>query len=149
MVRLNGFAIAALAIGLSGCTALEQRETQAWLALHAVDTAQTYRIAQDARCFNEADGITRELIGAHPSTGQVLAWSVGSAAVHVGVTELLLRNDHPKLAKAWQYVRIGVTASAIENNHSIGIRIGSPNEPPPGSCDQRVEDVVNPIIEIP
>lgn len=151
MVRLNGVAIAALAIGLSGCTALETRETQAWLALHAVDTAQTLRIAGDPRCYLESDSLTRGLIGAHPSTGEVLAWSVGSAAVHVGVTELLLRNDHPKLAKAWQYVRIGVTADAVANNYTIGIRLGEPNK----GCargptlDDVINDPDNPIIEIP
>jgi hypothetical protein len=115
---------------LCGCTemqSLRQPETQAWLALHAVDTAQTYRIAESPNCYAEGDGITRSLIGPHPSKGEVLAWSVASAGVHIGVTELLLRNDHPKLAKAWSYVRIGITADAISQNHSIGIRLGSPN----------------------
>lgn len=125
--------LAALA-GLSGCTALETRESQAWLALHAVDTIQTFRIANSPQCYEEGDSITRALIGAHPSDGEVIAWSVGMAGLHLGVTELLLRNDHPKVAKAWQYFRIGVTASAIAENHSIGIRIGSPNKPPAGAC---------------
>lgn len=119
---------------LSGCTALETHESQAWLALHVVDSIQTYHAAQEPQCFAEGDGITRSLIGSHPSDGEVAAWAIGSAALHLGVTELLLRNDHPNWAKAWQYVRIGVTANAIGNNHSIGIRIGSPNQPRKGSC---------------
>jgi hypothetical protein len=119
----------------SGCTALESRETQAWLALHAIDTVQTFRIADNPQCFKEADSITRSVIGSHPSDGEVAAWAVGSAALHLGVTELLLRNDHPRIARAWHYVRIGVTASAIAQNHSIGIRIGSPNSPPAGACE--------------
>jgi hypothetical protein len=114
---------------LTGCTALESRETQAWLALHAVDSMQTYRIAQDGDCFHEADSMTREIIGTSPSRRSVVAWAVGDAALHLGVTELLLRTDHPKLARAWQYVRIGVAAGAVAENHSIGIRIGSPNRP--------------------
>lgn len=131
---VKGFTAIGLAVVLSGCSALETHETQAWLALHAVDTVQTYRAAQDPQCFAEGDGITRGLIGEHPSSSEVLAWSVGSAGVHLAVTEWLLRTDHPKIAKAWQYVRIGVTASAIAQNHSIGIRIGSPNQPAAGTC---------------
>lgn len=138
-MKRSRMAIIALASMLSGCSALETQESQAWLALHAVDTIQTLRIAESPNCYAESDGVTRSLIGAHPSEGEVLAWSVGMAGLHLGVTELLLRNDHPKLAKAWQYFRIGVTASSIAENHSIGIRIGSPNhhsgpcfgEPPP------------------
>jgi hypothetical protein len=126
MIRMT---IIAAAILCSGCTALETRETKAWLVMHAVDTAQTYRIAQDA-CFEERPGLTRALIGRKPSDGEIAAWSVGMAALKIGVTDLLLRNEHPKLAKAWQYLNIGVTADAIGNNHSIGIRLGSPNQIP-------------------
>jgi hypothetical protein len=117
----------------SGCTALESRGSQAWLALHAVDTVQTFRIADHPTCFEEGDSITQSLIGRHPSYGEVAAWSVGSAALHLGVTEWLLRTDHPRIAKAWQYLRIGITAAAVSDNHSVGIRIGSPNQP--RTCD--------------
>ena len=115
------------AIAMSGCTALKTPESQAWLALHAVDTVQTFRIAHDPHCYEEDASITRRLIGPHPSDAEVAAWSIGSAAVHLGVTEFLLRNEHPNLAKAWQYVRIGMKVNTIADNHSIGIRIGSPN----------------------
>jgi hypothetical protein len=117
----------AAAFWLSGCTALETDESRAWLALHAVDTIQTYHAAQEPACYEEKDGLTRSLIGRHPSDGEVIAWSIGMAGVHLGVTEYLLRTDHPKLAKAWQYVRIGVTLDAVSNNYRAGIRIGSPN----------------------
>lgn len=125
---------------LSGCTALETRESQAWLALHAVDTIQTIDMARDRLCYEERDSITRSLIGRHPSDGEVIAWSVGMAGLHLGVTELLLRTDHPKIAKAWQYFRIGVTTSAIAENYSVGIRIGSPNEHRPGTCIEQQQD---------
>lgn len=131
--------IALAAISCSGCTALETRETQAWLALHAVDSIQTFHAAQEPRCFEESDGITRSLIGSHPSDGEVAAWAVGSAALHLGVTELLLRNDHSNWAKAWQYVRIGITADAIGRNHSVGIRVGSPNQHPKGPCAESTQ----------
>jgi hypothetical protein len=122
-------ALTLIAAGLvSGCTALESRETQAWLALHAVDTIQTFDAAREPNCYEEGDSLTRSLIGRHPSDAEVAAWSVGMAGLHLGVTELLLRNDHPKLARAWQYVRIGITVDAVARNHSIGIRIGAPNK---------------------
>lgn len=119
---------------LSGCTALETREAQGWLALHAIDTLQTYHAAQMPNCYMEGDSITRSIIGAHPSDSSVIAWSLAMSGLHLGVTELLLSSDHPKLAKVWQYMRIGVTTSAIAQNHSVGIRIGSPNRPSPGEC---------------
>lgn len=123
-----------LALLLSGCTALETKESKGWLVLHAIDTVQTLDLAHDSRCYVERDGLTRRLIGSHPSDGEVAAWSLGSAALQLGVTELLLRNDHPRLAKAWQFFRIGVTASAVSQNHAIGIRIGSQNAHVAGSC---------------
>lgn len=129
-------ATALIALLLTGCTALESRESQAWLALHAVDTVQTFRIAGHPTCFKENDTITRSVIGSHPSDGEVAAWAVGSAALHLSVTEWLLRTDHPRIAKAWQYLRIGITASAVSQNHSIGIRIGAPNQPRAGTCER-------------
>jgi hypothetical protein len=130
--------IAWIAAGLilTGCQALKTPESHAWLALHAVDTIQTYHAAQQPECFHEGDSVTRRVIGTHPSDAEVAAWSIGSAALHLGVTELLLRNEHPALAKAWQYVRIGITTSAIAGNYSAGIRIGSPNKPHADDCVQ-------------
>jgi hypothetical protein len=118
----------------SGCTALETRESQAWLALHAIDTAQSIHAAQEPNCYKEKNTITRALIGEHPADGEIIAWSIGVAAVHLAVTDLLLRNDHPKIAKVWQYVRIASTTSAIINNHGVGIRIGSPNQHTESQC---------------
>lgn len=122
------------AISCAGCTALETKESKAWLALHAVDTVQTLELAHDTRCYVERDGLTRRLIGSHPSDGEVAAWALGSAALQLGVTELLLRTDHPRAAAVWQYMRIGITASAVAENHSIGISIGSQNKPSTGPC---------------
>jgi hypothetical protein len=136
---MKTFVLVLCIASLTGCTALESRGEQTWLALHAVDTAQTYRIAQSDGCFREGNPITSAVIGEEPSTGEALAWGIGTAALHVGVTELLLRNDHPKLAKAWQFVTIGASSYAIGHNYSLGIRIGGPNEPKAGSnCAARM-----------
>ena len=116
--------VAALA---TGCTALRSPHEQAWLALHAVDTAQTVDIAHDP-CYIEAHPVTRALIGERPSDAQVAAWAIGTAALHVGVTQWLLDHYHPKLARAWSYVTIGEKAWAIGHNISLGIRLGAPNK---------------------
>jgi hypothetical protein len=121
------FPVAALA---TGCAALQTPEERTWLALHAIDSAQTYRIAQDAgRCYHEANPITQELIGEFPSRKSVVAWSLGSAAVHAGVTEFFLRTERPGLAKTWQYLTIGAAGGSALHNFHIGIRIGAHNKP--------------------
>jgi hypothetical protein len=120
--------LVAVAAGLmSGCTALRDPGEQAWLALHAVDTAQTFRIAGDPACYRESGQAW--LIGDHPSEGAVAAWSVGAAGLHLAVTDYLLRTERPKWARAWQAVTIGMTGAAIVENYSIGIRVGGPNKP--------------------
>lgn len=124
-----------VAILSTGCSALQTTEERTWLALHAIDSAQTYRIAQDeGRCYHEANAVTSQLIGETPSRSGVVAWSLGSAAAHAGITELLLRADRPRLAKAWQYVTLGATSATIGRNYGIGIRLGAPNRPRADWC---------------
>ena len=141
--------IVAVMVLCSGCTALETRESQTWLAMHAIDTLQTARIADAPDCFREADPITRRLIGETPSRTSVAVWSLGIAALHLAATDWLLRNDHPRVARALQFIHSGVTASAVANNHAIGIRLGTPNRRR-GACTPPVtitED--GELVEIP
>lgn len=142
-----GILLAAALPLLNGCTALNDRTEQAWLTLHAVDSVQTYRIAQDPLCFHEANAVTQVVIGETPSRGQVIAWSLGSAAIHLGVTELLLRNEHPKLAKAWQYISIASTGYSVGNNYAIGIRIGSPNKPKERCLNETELKLADPFVQ--
>ena len=127
---------AALAIVLAtpffaGCQSLSNEEI-AWQALHAVDVAQTISAANDP-CYVEDALVTRQLIGADPSTGEVLLWGAGMAVGHAWVTALLERNDAPGwVQKTWSYATITGTGLAIPNNHSEGIRVFGDNRPVDG-----------------
>lgn len=111
---------------LSGCTALQLPEERAWQTLHLVDALQTHDAASDG-CHRESHPVTQTLIGEQPSPGRVIAWAGASAVFHAMVTELLLGNEHPRLARWWNYLTIADSAYAIGHNYSIGIRIGAPN----------------------
>lgn len=115
----------------AGCTALGTHEEQTWQALHAVDVVQTRHIVDDP-CFAEGNPVTRALIGREPSARSVIVWGVGAAALHAGVTELLLDHDHPTAARWWQYVTIGDAAATVGHNFYVGVRIGGPNKTPAG-----------------
>lgn len=120
-------ALVILAALASGCTAIRDPGEQAWLALHAVDTAQTFRIADAPECFREDRAAW--LIGEHPSKGAVAAWSIGSAGLHLAVTEFLLDRDWKIATRVWQAVTLIEKGSAIHQNYSIGIRVGAANKP--------------------
>lgn len=112
--------------GLAGCTALKRPEELAWQGMHVYDTLQTADIVGDP-CYKEGHPITRKMIGTNPSSDSVAAWGVGSALFHAGVSDYLLRHDHPKLYWAWQSVTFIDTGMAIHDGVSIGVRVGAPN----------------------
>jgi hypothetical protein len=111
----------------SGCVALHEHGEAQWQALHAVDTIQTFHLTHDPR-YKEVESAW--LIGEYPSDTTVLAWSVGFAMMHAGVTQWLIENDHDKLSKAWQYLTLTSVCNTVGNNAAIGIRIGAPNAGP-------------------
>ena len=115
-----------LIAALEGCAALNEPGERAWLAAHAVDVAQTRTFRNDP-CIEEVDPFTRSLIGREPSTGATIAWGVGMAAFHVGVTELLLRTDHPRVAKVWEWVSFTEKGITVARNHRLGARISGNN----------------------
>jgi hypothetical protein len=111
----------------AGCQTLSRQE-MAWQALHAVDVAQTASAASDP-CYVEDALITRQLIGANPSTEEVLLWGAGMAVGHAFVTNLLERSDAPGwMRKTWSYATITGTGLAVATNHSEGIRVFSDNK---------------------
>jgi hypothetical protein len=122
IVRVTVFAV--LAWVSSGCAALREPNEVAWQAMHVVDTLQTLQISRDSR-YREAESAW--LMGERPDETTVLAWSVGTALAHAGVTQLLLEYDYPKLAKVWQFVTLNALCHTVEHNASIGIRIGQSN----------------------
>ncbi len=127
-------AVALIIFLLMGCESMPRHE-RAWLAVHAVDTLQTYNAASDP-CFEEVDPMTRSLIGAQPSESDVLKWSVGTALVHLGVSHTLRRIDAPRwLQNGWQAVTIANSAHAVLNNHHAGIRPWGSNRAPQAQND--------------
>jgi hypothetical protein len=117
----------------AGCTTLDLTTVDeygegAFQAEHLVDVIQSTHGAAEDPCFSEGDPVTRAITGAHPSQGAVLAWGVGYGALHYGITALLLDNGHDKLAAIWEAASIIDTASVIDHNYSVGIRIGAPNK---------------------
>jgi hypothetical protein len=118
---------------LAGCQGWQpSREEWVWQSLHAVDVAQTLAAADDA-CYEEAAPITRHLIGAQPSTGEVLAWGAGMALGHAWVSALLERHEAPVwVQKTWSFATITGTGLAIATNHREGVRVFGANEPVPG-----------------
>lgn len=113
-------------LGVTGCTALHRPEELAWQGMHVYDTLQTADIVGDP-CYGEGHPMTKMIIGDKPTKDGVLAWGVGSALFHAGVSNLLLTRDHPTLYKVWQTVTILDTGASIGQGISIGVRVGAPN----------------------
>lgn len=123
--------IAPLVLFQVGCSTMHREA--AWLTLHAVDVAQTINGPAQDPCFEEVDNLTRSLIGAHPSTGEALAWGAGVALIHAGVTWSLERANAPGwLQIGWQAVTIVNTSYSLVNNHREGIRPFGSNDCPHG-----------------
>ncbi len=119
-----------LSVVLGGCSHIPRTE-YAWQSIHLVDVLQTLDGPARDPCYEEADGLTRRLIGRQPSESDVIVWGIAIAAVHAGVTSMLERVDAPTWAKfGWQALTITNTAQAVRNNYSEGIRLGRSNDRP-------------------
>lgn len=111
-----------------GCSSLPKdplwKAELGWQVLHGVDVLQTVNgPGRNPECFYESGFITKDLIGEHPSTGQVIAWGVGSSLLHFGVTSLLDHiNAKPWVKIAWQGVTLTTTSATIIQNHREGVR---------------------------
>jgi hypothetical protein len=144
-VRLRfilAFILALVLLALCGCTAMFPREQgsrtaeSAWLALHAVDTAQTIQIARHPECFHEANPLASAVYGTdHPSASRVAVTNVALALVHSSVSAWL--DDRVASARAsdsdmvgpwyvgriaWHTVSLLGTGSAVVGNFSIGLK---------------------------
>ncbi len=97
-------------------------EEAVFQALNAVDTLQTFNIADDPAHYRES--MSAFVIGAHPSRASVAVWAVTKAAGHFLLTKYMFNNDvDPRIVRAWECVTIGVTAGTVANNYSIGLRM--------------------------
>lgn len=114
-------AVAGCGLLLGGCQSMDRQE-MTWQTLHAMDVAQTLNAANDP-CYKEDAWLTKRLIGEQPSDGQVLAWGVGTAAVHAWVSGALENRGAPRwVQKVWELGTLGHTTYAIGSNHEAGVR---------------------------
>jgi hypothetical protein len=113
-------------LSLSGCAALQRTDERVWQTLHVVDAIQTDRIVAD-QCYEEGHPLTRAFIGAEPTHARVAAWAIGGAALHAGITELLIDHDLNRTADVWELVSLADTGVSIEQTWHVGVRIGAPN----------------------
>jgi len=109
---------------LTGCAALHEPLEDAYLVAHSVDIAQTMQIAKYPDFYHE--GKSCYWMGAHPSRESVWGWGIGTAAIQVGVTELLLANGHPRIAKFWEASGLAVSLDAVHGNYKVGVTFGNP-----------------------
>jgi len=93
-------------------TADTQREA-VYLALHAMDWAQTRNIARNPYKWHEQNSI----LGEHPSVDRVDAYFAIIALAHVAVSDML----PTEYRTAWQHVSIGFEAGVVGHNLSLGI----------------------------
>jgi len=81
--------------------------------LIATDFAQTRTIAANPQQWSELN----PLLGSHPSVGKVNLLAVGVLIAHPVISYLLPR----PYREVFQYVTIGVEATAVSHNYQIGI----------------------------
>jgi type II secretory pathway pseudopilin PulG len=130
---------------LAGCSVLDATYTNdttrkaeyTWLAMHAIDTAQTVTIARSPTCLREADPLAVAIYGTdHPSPQRVLATNIALGFVHAKVgawlderTEAALIDPDSRSVGGW-YVARGAfyvvsflsTGIAIGGNESRGVK---------------------------
>lgn len=118
-------------LALAGCSVTEwstetKLEESSWQALHVVDTVQTMEIARNPACYNEVE--LGPIIGYHPSTGSVAAWSASEIVLHAGVTALMENYDAPRwVRRGWQSIWLGSAANGVAVNFRAGLGVGSVN----------------------
>jgi len=109
-----------------------------WLALDAVDTAQTMQIAKHPECYSERDPLARAMYGTdHPTPQRVLVTNVLLGLLHPVVSRWLddgYENADDDTVALWAIGRGGWhafsllgTGTAVLGNFSIGLTPTSAN----------------------
>lgn len=106
-----------------------------WLALDAIDTAQTVQIARHPKCYREADSMAARMYGSdHPDVGKVVAINLALAFTHTVVTSWLDDKvaEHDMLNDGsvgpwyvgrivWHVFSIVGSGAAVAGNFGIGL----------------------------
>jgi hypothetical protein len=120
-------ALCIVAFLATACETLRQPEEMTWQTMHAVDMVQTIDGMRDS-CVTEGHPLTRRLIGKKPRTAEILGYGLGSAYVHLFISDLLRDQGLERAWAIWQFVSVTDTAIGMSRNHAIGVRIGKRNK---------------------
>ena len=91
------------------------KEEWVWQSLHAIDMAQTIRIAKNPDKFQELN----PLLGKHPSTSEVVAFAVATSVSHAYLVYKLQEAGLP--VKVFEYITIGYKGITIKKNIDAGL----------------------------
>jgi hypothetical protein len=141
-MKTSNLALLCAALALAACGPMRfandatRNVELSWLALHAVDTAQTVTIAKSPGCFYERSPLAQMVYGTkHPSVGRVVTTNTVMAAAHWGMGAMLDRHTEAALADdsgnagLWYAARVSYyamsfmgTGSAVVGNVRLGIK---------------------------
>jgi uncharacterized protein YceK len=149
------YVVALMATSLSGCSLLmpievptdkyvrEETGTQyrstftpqeeVWHGLNLIDMSQTAGISKNPYCYREADPITKNIIGEHPSETGAVAVSVAYALGYRAISEYLERKSVPDengentsywyaTKHVWYALTLATKLITVADNHAIGLR---------------------------
>ena len=143
MLVRNISLFAALSVLMTGCAAFPSFPTNegsrvaetTWLALDAIDTAQTMQFVKKPACYHEADPFAARIYGsADPPAARVLAVNAVLALVHPTVSRWF--DDHAEAAYEadddtvglwyvgrglWHLISIAASAKSVATNFGHGI----------------------------
>lgn len=87
----------------------------AFLALHAIDTAQTIQGVALGPC-QEIDPVTMRILGREPTPEQVVAWSIGVALLYLSARQLA----PPRIRPALDWTAASFKALVVAHNTRVG-----------------------------
>lgn len=145
---IKSFFVLLAALALTGCQLImpveyEDNDKQVrssftsdekmWHAMNIIDTAQTIHLARSPECFRESNFLTKELIGEHPSVGNVIAigviYSLAYRMANQYIENHISYNSDGYYDNGWGYAKIGLSVFGlvskgytIGNNHVIGMK---------------------------
>lgn len=91
------------------------RSEWVWQSLHLVDGIQTYKAAQRPDLYREVN----PLLGPHPSTGEVVAYTVGMSILHAAAASYIQRTYGEPSLTFFEYTTIAVKGAGVAINFKV------------------------------
>lgn len=86
-----------------------------WQGLHLVDGIQTYKAAQRPNLYREVN----PLLGSHPSTGEVIAYTAGMSVIHAGLACWIREKYGEPSSQFFQYTTIAIKGAGVALNFKV------------------------------